>query len=46
MSEKSMNLEDKKIKKNDFEPAYGDINKYIKTKIKIYKNKVNTNFQG
>ena len=46
MSEKTMNLEDKKIKKSDFEPAYGDIDKYIKTKIKIYKNKVNTNFQG
>ena len=27
------------------EPAYGNNNKYIKTKIKIYGDKVNTNFQ-
>ena len=46
MSEKNMNLEDKKIKKSDFEPVYDDIDKYIKTKIKIYKNKVHINFQG
>ena len=30
----------------DSEPAYGDNDKYIKTKIKAYGNKVNTNFQG
>ena len=30
----------------DSEPVYGDIDKYIKTKIKVYENKVNTNFQG
>ena len=30
----------------DSEPVYGDNNKYIKTKIKMYKDKVNTNFQG
>ena len=28
------------------EPVYGDNDKYIKTKIKICGNKVNTNFQG
>ena len=30
----------------DSEPVYGDNNKYIKTKIKSYGDKVNTNFQG
>ena len=30
----------------DSEPVYGDIDKYIKTKIKTYGDKVNTNFQG
>ena len=30
----------------DNEPVYGDNNKYIKTKIKLYGDKVNTNFQG
>ena len=30
----------------DCEPVYGDIDKYIKTKIKMYEDKVNTNFQG
>ena len=29
----------------DSEPVYGDIDKYIKTKIKTYGDKVNTNFQ-
>ena len=28
------------------EPTYGDNDKYIKTKIKIYGGSVNTNFQG
>ena len=32
--------------KFDGEPVYGDINKYINTKIKIYDGNVNTNFQG
>ena len=32
--------------KFDSEPVYGDIDKYIKTKIKLYGDKVNTNFQG
>ena len=32
--------------KFDSEPVYGDNGKYIKTKIKIYMDKVNTNFQG
>ena len=32
--------------KFDSEPVYGDNNKYIKTKIKIYDGNVNTNFQG
>ena len=32
--------------KFDSEPVYGDNDKYIKTKIKIYRDKVNTNFQG
>ena len=30
----------------DSEPIYGDIDKYMKTKIKPYGVKVNTNFQG
>ena len=30
----------------DSEPLYGDNDKYIKTKIKRYRDKVNTNFQG
>ena len=30
----------------DSEPVYGDVDKYIKTKIKNYWDKVNTNFQG
>ena len=30
----------------DSEPIYGDDDKYIKTKIKSYEDKVNTNFQG
>ena len=30
----------------DSEPVYGDDDKYIKTKIKLYGDKVNTNFQG
>ena len=28
------------------EPVYGDNDKYIKTEIKSYEDKVNTNFQG
>ena len=32
--------------KFDSEPVYGDDDKYIKTKIKTYGDKVNTNFQG
>ena len=31
---------------SDSEPVYGDEDKYIKTKIKIYGDRVNTNFQG
>ena len=30
----------------DSEPVYGNNNKYIKTKIKSYGDKMNTNFQG
>ena len=30
----------------DIEPIYGDNYIYIKTKIKMYENRVNTNFQG
>ena len=30
----------------DSEPVYGDNYKYIKTKIKLHENKINTNFQG
>ena len=30
----------------DSKPVYGDNDKYIKTKIKIYSGSVNTNFQG
>ena len=28
------------------EPVYSDDDKYIKTKIKMYEDRVNTNFQG
>ena len=30
----------------DSEPVYGDNDKYIRTKINLYGDKVNTNFQG
>ena len=30
----------------DSEPVYGDVDKYIKRKIKMYGVRVNTNFQG
>ena len=30
----------------DSGPVYADNDKYIKTKIKVYENRVNTNFQG
>ena len=30
----------------DSEPVYGDNDKYIKAKIKLYGDKVNTHFQG
>ena len=30
----------------DSEPVYGDNDKYINTKIKLYGDKINTNFQG
>ena len=30
----------------DSEPVYGDTDSYIKTKIKMYDNRVNTNFQN
>ena len=30
----------------DSEPVYGDTDSYIKTKLKMYDNRVNTNFQG
>ena len=33
-------------KEFDSEPVYGDSDKYIKTKIKLYGDKVNTNFHG
>ena len=33
-------------KKTDSEPVYGDNDKYIKTKIKICRDNINTNFQG
>ena len=32
--------------KFDSEPVYGDNDKYIKTKITMYGDKVNTNFHG
>ena len=35
----SMNIE------FDIKPVYGDNNKYIKAKIKLYEDKINTNFQ-
>ena len=33
-------------KEFDIEPVYGDSDKYMKTKIKLYKDKMNTNFQA
>ena len=30
----------------DSEPVYSDNDKYIKTKIKMYEDRVNTNFHG
>ena len=30
----------------DSEPVYGDNDKYLKTKIKMHEDRVNTNFQG
>ena len=33
-------------KKFDSESVHGDNDKYIETKIKIYRDKVNTKFQG
>ena len=33
-------------KEFDSGPVYGDNDKYIKTKIKSYGDKINTNFQG
>ena len=30
----------------DSEPVYGDVDKYIQAKIKMYGNKLNTNLQG
>ena len=30
----------------DSEPVYGDNDKYIKTKIKMYEDRVNTNLQA
>ena len=30
----------------DSEPVHGDSDFYMKTKVKMYDNKVNTNFQG
>ena len=32
--------------KFDSEPVYGDNDKYIKTKIKLYGDETNPNFQG
>ena len=32
--------------KFDSETVYGDNHKYIKTKIKLFGNKININFQG
>ena len=41
----SFKISDRKIK-FDSEPVYGDNDKYIKTKMKIYNGSVNENFQG
>ena len=41
----SFKISDRKIK-FDSEPVYGDNDKYIKTKMKIYNSSVNENFQG
>ena len=42
MLERLSSLVDKEF---DSEPVYGDSDKYIKTKIKLYGDKINTNFQ-
>ena len=34
------------LRVDDSKPVYGDTDSYIKTKVKMYDNKVNTNFQG
>ena len=31
---------------SDSEPVYGDVDEYVKTKLKMYADRVNTNFQG
>ena len=43
ISEKISNLMNIKF---DSEPVYGDNDKYIKAIIKMYEDRVNTNFQG
>ena len=43
ISEKISNLMNIKF---DSEPVYGDNGKYIKAIIKMYEDRVNTNFQG
>ena len=30
----------------DSDPVYGDNDKYIRTKTRVYEDRVNTNFQG
>ena len=30
----------------DSEPVYGDNDKYIKTKIRMYEDRLNTNYKG
>ena len=43
LSEKVGNLMKIKL---DSEPVYGDNDKYIKTKLKLYGDKINANLQG
>ena len=43
MEKKNCNLLNIKF---DSKPVYGDEDKYIKTKIKMYRGRANTNFQG
>ena len=46
VSDNKLSKKYNKIWEKISEPIYGDGDKYIKTKIKMYEDRVNTNFQG